>query len=318
MLRHGATCSPEEFHAAVNVTFHQFESSDYDRLHADMWESLPRQVGLLAQDALKGDVPVRLPEKIRLLDIGCGTGLATELLLRTPLGARVTDIDLIDTSANMLARAQERRKGWDRPGDTMEGVVESLIGKKTYDLIITCSVLHHVPNLTSFLGAVTQLQPQAGSVFLHLQDPNGDYHRDAEKAHRAALVESDVPEWLARLKPSRVLGRLVREIRGDQGKDYISRTNHELMRQGFVSSPLAVSEIFAITDIHVHNGGGVSIAGMKELLPCHELVQRRSYAFYGVLESVLPEHLRANEDRWIREGAPNGEYVEAVWRRLPA
>ena len=313
MRRHGARCSAAEFHAAVNVTFHGFESEIYDELHRDMWESLPREIALLAADCVGRGAP----ERIQMLDIGCGTGLATDLLLRSPLGPRIAEVDLLDTSAAMLARAEQRRN---KPGETMEGLVERLAGRKRYNLVITCSVLHHVPDLESFLRAVKALQSGRpdGSLFVHLQDPNGDFLDDAERKERAGQISgSRLPEWAARLAPRRVWGRLKREIKGEQGQDYISKTNRELVKAGVISTPLSTAEIFTITDIHVHDGGGVSIERMKTWLPEYQLVSRHSYAFFGVLASSLPPRLRAAEEQLARNGALNGEYVAAAWRLGP-
>jgi 2-polyprenyl-3-methyl-5-hydroxy-6-metoxy-1,4-benzoquinol methylase len=316
MRRHGARCSAAEFHAAVNVTFHGFESEIYDELHRDMWESLPREIALLAADCLGSGAP----ERIQMLDIGCGTGLATDLLLRSPLGPQIAEVDLLDTSAAMLARAEQRRKQWGKPGETMEGLVEGLAGRKRYNLVVTCSVLHHVPDLESFLGAVKALQSGGpdGSLFVHLQDPNGDFLDDPERKERAGQIfASKLPEWAARLAPRRVWGRLKREIKGEQGQDYISKTNRELVKAGVISTPLSTAEIFTITDIHVHDGGGVSIERMKTWLSEYQLVSRHSYAFFGVLASNLPLHLRAAEEQLARNGALNGEYIAAAWRLGP-
>jgi 2-polyprenyl-3-methyl-5-hydroxy-6-metoxy-1,4-benzoquinol methylase len=312
MRRHGARCTVEEFHSAVNVTFHRFESERYDELHQDMWESLPQQIGLLADDCLRGEVPV----SIRMLDIGCGTGLATDSLLRSALGPRVTEIDLLDTSTAMLSRAAERRKTWGKPGENIEGLVNSLVGRKQYDLIITSSVLHHVPDLAPFLAAVTDLQKGSpgSSLFLHLQDPNGDFAQDPKRRDRAARIPARLPEWLARLSPQRVVGRLMREIKGEQGQDYLSKTKQELVKSGVVATPLSTLEIFTITDIHVQDGNGISLEQMKSWLPAYDLVSRRSYGFFGPLWSSLPPNLRAEEEQLIREQAPEGEYVAAAWR----
>ena len=311
--RHGVQCSAVEFHAAVNVAFHRFESEHYDELHQDMWRSLPRQVHLLAEDCLAAGAP----ERIHMLDIGCGTGLATDSLLKSPLGARVESIDLLDTSAAMLSRAEARRRGWGKPGEAIEGLVESLAGRKRYNLIITSSVLHHVPDLASFLSAVTALQKdESSALFLHLQDPNGDFMDDPQLVQRSASSASarKAPEWLARLNPRRVVSRLLREIKGEQGKDYISQTNQELIRAGYLRSALTTAEIFAITDIHAQDGEGISIHQMKSLLPGYALISTRSYGFFGVLSSELTPAQQAEEERLIREQAPNGFHVEAAWR----
>ena len=312
MSRRGAHCTPEEFHAAVNVTFHKYESEVYDTLHQNMWESLPQQVELLADDSLKA-APA-LAGNLRLLDIGCGTGLATDCLLRTPLGSRVTSVDLIDTSAAMLASAARRTPGWGVTVQQREGIVESIAGEDLYDVIITCSVLHHVPDLQAFGAAVQRLQAPGG-VFIHLQDPNGDALNDPELQRRQAEVSSkQLPEWMQRLAPRRILGRIHRELTRTQGNDYISLTNRELMANGVIRDPLTVPELFAITDIHVHDDEGISVEAMKRVLPGYDLIRVRTYGFFGQLWSTLPRSLQTEEEALIAANALNGFHVAASWK----
>ena len=106
----------------------------------------------------------------------------------------------------------------------------------------------------------------------------------------------------------------MRELKGVQGTDYLSKTNQELVKAGLIDTPLSTLEIFTITDIHAQDGQGISIERMKPWLPEYDLASRRSYAFFGVLGSTLPPDLRAEEERLIQEGALEGEYVSAVWR----
>jgi SAM-dependent methyltransferase len=312
MQRNRVTGSARDFHAAVNICFHRFESEVYDELHQDMWQSLPQQGRLLVGDCLRA----RLADPIRMLDIGCGTGLATDMILRTELGSRVVQVDLIDTSKAMLARADARRREWGKPGESLEGLVESLTSNRSYELIVTCSVLHHVPDLPSFLRAVAGLQSGiSGAVFLHLQDPNGDFLNDPQlRERRRKITRNQLDDSIARFAPRRILGRVLRELKGEQGQDYLSKTNRELMRMGVMSKPLRAADIFAITDLHVRDGG-ISVDRMKEWLPDYDLAARRSYAFFGVLRSTLPPDLQSIEDQCIGEGALNGEYVAAAWRR---
>lgn len=309
--RHNIAAAAADFHAAVNVCFHRFESEVYDETHRDMWETLPGQIELLANDCLRQN----LPDRIRMLDVGCGTGLATDSLLRSALDSRVKEIDLLDTSSAMLARAEKRRQEWGRPGRTVEGIIEALPPGAAYDLIITCSVLHHVPDLASFLKAVAGLQSGPGAIFIHLQDPNGDFDKDRKKLERVAEFSPiAIPDSLARFNPKRILRRLMREITGKQGQDYLSKTNRELIRTGIISKPLSTDEIFSITDIHVH-GGGISIEKMKTWLPDYDLLSQRSYGFFGVLGSHLPSALKRREDRYSQDGELNGEHVMGAWRR---
>jgi 2-polyprenyl-3-methyl-5-hydroxy-6-metoxy-1,4-benzoquinol methylase len=312
MRRHDVRCSVDEFHAAVNVTFHQFESQVYDELHKDMWDSLPQQFALLAEDCLRA-YPAA-PSKINVLDIGCGTGLASDSLLKSPLGPRIGEVHLLDTSSAMLRRASQRATKWGVPSTCLKGTAESLAERNRYNLIVACSVLHHIPGLDMFLRAVRTLQADGG-IFMHLQDPNGDFLNDLElKKRTLEATKGQLPEWASRFTPRRVLDRVARQLAGEQSEDYLSKTNRELQRSGVVSNPLTIAEIFAITDIHVEDGQGVSIGRMKQWLPDYELLSQRSYGYFGVLASTLPQPLQAAERELAARGAPNGQHIGAAWR----
>ena len=313
MARHGARCTPEEFHAAVNVTFHNYESEVYDQEHAEMWDSLPRQFSLLVDDCLASDSAPSSP--LRMLDIGSGTGLASSCILKTALGPRVKSIDLLDTSPAMLRQAVKKAEGWGIPFEVHNGLVSDLPAGKTYDLIVTCSVLHHVPELEAFLTQVRSHQSPRGA-FLHLQDPNGDYLKDPELQRRMAEKNprSAIPESLQRFTPKRIIGRLYREITGRQGTDYVSKTNQELLKSGIIATPLALLEIYDITDIHAEDGTGISIRQMKTWMTDYDCVSHRSYGFFGKLSSLLPPDARAAEEQLIQEHALNGLHVGAAWR----
>ena len=310
MRKHQCTCSPEQFHAAVNVTFHEFEAEVYDQGHKDMWESVPKQVDLLVGDWL-AKCP-HGPETLNVLDIGCGTGLASDSLLKSRVGSTVRSIDLLDTSRSMLRRASERAANWNIPVRQFEGLLDSLPADQPYDVIVTSSVLHHVPDLAGFFRTVRSMQ-RPGGVFLHVQDPNGDYMNDPELKRRTAEVAPKLPAWAQRLHPRRILGRLQRELTGQQAQDYISKTNRALISQGLIQEPLTVTELFAITDIHVLDGSGISIKQLHGLLPDYELLGQRAYGFFGQLPYGLPKRFRVREDELIAAGALNGIHIGAVW-----
>jgi 2-polyprenyl-3-methyl-5-hydroxy-6-metoxy-1,4-benzoquinol methylase len=315
MEKHGVTCPVDEFHSAVNITFHEFESEVYDELHTDMWESLPEQFSLLADDCVRECGA--LPERFDMLDIGCGTGLASSCILKSSLGPRVTSLDLLDTSPRMLERARQKAASWKVPSRTIEGTVETLAGSgRNYGLIVTCSVLHHVPDLSAFVRSVRTLQ-NPGGVFLHIQDPNGDYLADPECKQRIARMQHrNTPGWLQRLEPGRVLGRIKRELTGQQGQDYISKTNRALIAKGVIRTPLTVHELFSITDIHVQDEQGISIAELRTLMPDYRLVSQRSYGFFGQLASTLPPDIRVKENELIAARALNGFHVGALWQAV--
>jgi len=311
MRRHNVACTPAEFHAAVNVTFHNFESQDYDQAHEDMWQSLPGQFELLANDCVAAQGMPR--NGLRMLDIGCGTGLATDCILKTALGKAVGSVDLLDTSRDMLARATERARTWRVPAQTLEGLIDALPPDRQYDLIVTCSVLHHVPDIEGFARSVARLQARDG-LFLHAQDPNGDYLTDPETVARSEeRRRSRPPEWVARLSPERVLNRLSRAM-GKPAQDYVAKTNRSLVASGLLSKPLTVEELYSITDIHVHDGEGISLRRLGECLADYDCVTTRSYGFFGELRSTLPPKFQRKEDALSAQRAPNGFFISAAWR----
>jgi 2-polyprenyl-3-methyl-5-hydroxy-6-metoxy-1,4-benzoquinol methylase len=312
MERHGVRCSAEKFHDAVNVTFHNFEAEVYDQEHSNMWQSLPREFNRLANDCAA--VAEDLGE-LHVLDIGCGTGLATDCLLKSALGARIKSVSLLDTSRTMLNQATLRAQKWKVSVTVNEGLVHSLPSGKRYSLIVTCSVLHHVPDLSDFLRSVRGLQSDGG-LFLHLQDPNGDYMNDPEYLRRVeeAKPRRLLPEGLARFTPRRVFGRIYRELAGTQHDSYCEKTNRVLLERAIIKTPLSVAEIYSITDIHVVDGAGLSIQKMRDWLPEYDLISRRSYAFFGQLASDLSPRFRKLEENLAEEGTLDGLHVGAAWR----
>jgi ubiquinone/menaquinone biosynthesis C-methylase UbiE len=277
-----------------------------------MWNSLPQQFALFAQDCLERYPDA--PRAMRVLDIGCGTGLASQSLLKSALGERIKSVDLLDTSSEMLRQAAKRAATWSVPVETHEGLIDALPPGRTYELIVTCSVLHHVPDLAHFAGEVRGHQADGG-IFLHLQDPNGDYAADAElKKRTAEFSKKLLPEGCYRFTPKRIVEKLQRTLGGRQAEDYVSKTNRKLLQSGIVTSPLSVLEIYAITDIHVADGAGISIDRMKAWMPDYELLSRRSYGFFGALWDSLPPRLRVTEEQLIKSGAQNGLHVGAAWK----
>jgi 2-polyprenyl-3-methyl-5-hydroxy-6-metoxy-1,4-benzoquinol methylase len=307
MSRYGARCTPEEFHAAVNVTFHNFESQVYDEIHSDMWASLPQEFALLVDDCLR-ECP-NAPAKMRLLDIGAGTGLASDCLLRTAIGPRIASIDLLDTSPSMLQQATLRSARWNIPARSRLGLINDIPHGELYELIVTCSVLHHVPDLQAFCTLVRRHQAPGGIV-LHMQDPNADF---LEKNPPPSTSKRRILEQLARFTPRRIWGRVARELTGKQGEDYISKTNRALVDAAVIARPLKVEDLFAITDIHVISGHGISLQTMRQWLPEYACISQRSYSFFGKLWSNLPADLRHEEERLATKNDLSGAHTAAAW-----
>src|SRR5439155_23132301 len=87
MRNRGVICSLEQFQSAVNVIFHKYVSQVYDELHRVMWKSLLKQFEVSVADCLLRHQA--LPNSLRVLDVGCGTRLVSNSLLKTELGSRI-------------------------------------------------------------------------------------------------------------------------------------------------------------------------------------------------------------------------------------
>jgi 2-polyprenyl-3-methyl-5-hydroxy-6-metoxy-1,4-benzoquinol methylase len=318
MQKYGVASSPDEFHRSVNLVFHKAESRVYDIVHRSMWESLPQQYELLMAEV--GRAGGLLKNGLIVLDAGCGTGLASDLLLRTGLRTSIAEVDLLDTSSEMLQQAKERAETWNVKTKLLQGTAENLTScTRRYDIILVCSVLHHIPDLTSFLNQIQMLQSDGG-ILIHLQDPNGDYLTSPVLKKRMAELEEALPSesqrWLSRLHPRRVLRKIKRELtRTNSESDYIGMVNKELLESGIIRKRMNAVDIWTVTDIHVHDGNGISIKQMSQSLDQYQLIATRSYAFFGRLSSALPIPFLTREQELIQQNASDGSQIAGVWRR---
>ncbi|MCU1241138.1 MAG: Methyltransferase protein [Candidatus Acidoferrum typicum] len=318
MNKYGVKCAPYQFQHAVNLAFHKSESGVYDSIHRDMWASLPQQFALLISDYLASGE--ELGNDLVIVDVGCGTGLASELLLKTKIGDRVSEIDLLDTSPEMLEKASERASTWKVKTTTIHGGVRSIAERRRrYDLIITCSVLHHIPDLIDFLQDIRHLQAPRG-IFMHLQDPNGDYLGDDLLQERTRELKDYerplIPKRLRRLAPRNVIGRIRRKLSNREDEDYISRVNKQLIQSGLTREPMIAPDIWAVTDIHVHDGEGISIKTLSGLLGDYRMISVRSYSFFGKMASELPTAFKEREQLLIDARALNGLEIAGLWKLM--
>ena len=309
----GSSLSVEEFQSRINVVFHDHEAFLYDSMHEDMWESLQEQINLLANDLSNFKAP---SSGMRLLDIGCGTGLSTQQLLHSKLGEHIDHITLLDTSPNMLKLAEKKAKSWGKKYVTINSEISDLEGQ--YDIIMVCSVLHHIPELDSFLERINNLLVPGG-VLIHLQDPNGDYLQDLVYLGRVAeyqrFISASSSKKLVDFIPknwkhfiNRKLGR----------KNYIDHINDQLLSEKVIHRRMTAEEIWSVTDIHVENktdvvNKGISARLLKDYLKDFTLINQRSYAFYGVLKSDLSEELKKNEHLFISRNELNGRNISCIW-----
>jgi ubiquinone/menaquinone biosynthesis C-methylase UbiE len=302
----------KDFHSIVNVIFHDHEAKSYDTIHDEMWQSLPYQYQLLVDD-IKDHIPPQ--QKLKLLDVGCGTGLATELILNTRLGENINEIHLLDTSSEMLNKAKNRAKTWNKNFKVIHGDIEELAD--TYDLIIISSVIHHIPDLINFFKIVGRHQKN-DAVLLTIHDPafetvQSNIYRNRCQEYRLHYQQTEKSRRVSLGK--RLINKAKRVLKP---QNYIEDINRELLKRNIIKTPLTSEELWSVTDIHVEDlpysaSNGISRQLLNDVLPEYSLLSYRTYAFFGTLNSCLTPSYQQKEQELSLKGDLNGRNFGSAW-----
>lgn len=182
-----------ELVVAVNRIFHDVEAQHYDARHPEVHQQLPplwREMISEAGRRLTG-------QPWRVLDFGCGTGFeAAEVLAAAPTfsGGPIERLACVDLSPAMIEVCRRNLAGHAAASAaTMEwstSVHELAALPGGFNVLLTNSLLHHLPCATSLLEQVEPLlSPQA--VWLAGHEPSRRYY-----ANRACLaLLADYRRW---------------------------------------------------------------------------------------------------------------------------
>lgn len=248
LKKKGSLLSPKKFQERINIVFHDHEAYHYDEIHMNMWESLQEQINLLIDDLFENKTIIS--KKLHLLDIGCGTGLSTQILLNSRLGHHIDYITLLDTSSNMLKYAKEKANNWNKIYTIVNSDISDL--KEKQDVVIICSVLHHIPDLNLFLEQVDNIL-NPGGILIHLQDPNGDYLNNGNYLERVNLYKKEMNSLSKNNKLSGLIPKKWKHYINRQigRKTYIDLVNDQLIAEKVINKRMSADEIWSVTDIHV-------------------------------------------------------------------
>lgn len=137
------------------------EVARFDALAARWWDPAGPMAPLHAMNPLRvGWIADRLPAPSRLLDVGCGVGLAAEALAR--LGHDVLGIDAA-ASAIDVARAH----AGNLPVDYRVATTGRLVAEgRRFASVTALEVIEHVPDPPGFLREIAALLEPGGQVFV--------------------------------------------------------------------------------------------------------------------------------------------------------
>lgn len=189
----------------ANLRAHDALGAHYDARHPEIFNEVEQArlaaatARAVAAAAEGGATPVRA------LDVGCGTGNVTAHLIRA--GARVTAADLSPRFLEIVD-ARFRNTGALAGVARLNGADLSTFADASFDLVVTYSVLHHVPDYLALVREMARVTAPRGIVMI-------DHERTEESwtsADYAAFLREAVVwpprRWWYWLQPSRYWKRL--------------------------------------------------------------------------------------------------------------
>ncbi len=169
------------------------EVAQFDRLAAQWWDPKGPMRPLHAMNPLRvGWIGQRIQARFgapqRLLDIGCGAGLAAESL--AGLGHQVLGLD---AAADAVAAARAHAAGQALPLEYRVGAAEDLVAEgASFPVITALEVIEHVANPAGFLRLLAGLTQPGGLLFVSTLN----------RTLRSLLVAKLGAEYLLRLLPA--------------------------------------------------------------------------------------------------------------------
>ena len=178
--------------ASIGASVIGAEVARFDKLAAQWWDPDGPMRALHAMNPLRVgwiDRHVRAahPDGTRLLDIGCGAGLASEALAR--LGHSVLGLD---AAPEPVEAARAHAAGEDLPLDYRAGTAEALTAEgERFPVVTALEVIEHVRDPAAFLRLLSGLLEPGGLLFVSTLN----------RTARSLAVAKLGAEYLLRLLP---------------------------------------------------------------------------------------------------------------------
>ena len=167
------------------------EIARFDRLAARWWDPAGPMRPLHAMNPVRirwiiGRIKRRHANLagLRVLDIGCGAGLASEALARAGL-----DVLGVDAAGETIEAARAHAAGRDLSLAYRTGVAEDLLGQR-FPVILALEVIEHVPDPAGFIATLADLLEPDGLLFA------STLNRTARSFLMAKLAAEYLLRWL--------------------------------------------------------------------------------------------------------------------------
>lgn len=141
-----------------NKVVHDKVAKDYEILHTEIFNQIEQE--RLKQSLRQAVTNIESTKnQPTVLDIGCGTGNLTSHL--NQLGLAVTAADISDVFLAQVKTKHPAVKTHQLNGEDL-----SEIGDKTFDMVVTYSVLHHIPDYLKMVAEMCRVLKPGGVLYI--------------------------------------------------------------------------------------------------------------------------------------------------------
>lgn len=283
----------------MNKIFHSFDANYYDTKHPEIYEQLSpiwKEMSKKVTESIESNA-------LRILDFGCGTGFEASQLLQNIPASSIAVLTYYDPSPEMLEKCRKNVAPFFPDALFCSSLdEEALTTNAPYTLLVTNSVLHHLPDVPS---TIRNLLPSLDSnaIWLAGHEPSLRFYKNTEcvKNLEAFLEEK---RW-SLSNYSQLLKLIVRRL--VKGNIYV-KAGREAVRTGLFLQQPPVPIIDRLIDFHVaHSTEEISVGRgfdysalltMGDTLnfqPSWRLVWLKTYSFMG------PFYEGRLKGRWVRK-----------------
>jgi len=307
----------EQMTEEVNRLYHAAEAETYDSRHPEIFAQLPpiweEMVQLITKDH---------PDKCwDILDFGCGTGFASQQVLRLLPAGNVRSLTCFDPSPEMLNRCRTKL-GLNRARFLTE--FPPLQQRPVrFNLVITNSLLHHLANPLDTIGKLSGLLTH-DALWLAGHEPSRRLYENGQclSMFNRYMKTRKLSRLLSPAAYFNVLGRFV-------GLDTspASLAARQAYRRGFFDRKPSVRAITRLVDFHVAHSSSEARAGrgfdidelVKSLDGSWELRWFKSYSYIGYVSESRLSGFYARRYRRLAELFPrDGSNFCSIWSIKPS
>lgn len=296
----------------VNKIFHSFDAKIYDTEHPEIQEQLPP----IWKDMSRQVIERLGSEALRILDFGCGTGFEAQQILRNIPGHHIAALTCYDPSPEMLEKCREKVAPLFPGARFCAALPEALAADAPYTLLITNSVLHHLPDVPA---TMSKLLPSLDghAMWLAGHEPSLRFHQNKEcVTHLAAYLQThrEAPALHTRL-----FNKLHRH------NDPYIQTARKVVHTGLFQRRPPTHIIGRLVDFHIaqspaeiHIGRGFDFSTLqRDLQSCWKLMWLKTYSFLGSLyEGRLEGSWARSCQELARRFPEDGANFCTIWQRI--